>query len=323
MADLKPQKDPKLLVGFDAADDAGVYLVSDDLAIVQTVDIITPLVDDAAVFGRIAAANSLSDLYAMGARPITALNIAAFPDKKLDLKYLKKILHGSLQALKEAKVALLGGHTICDDEIKYGLAVTGVVHPKKIITNSKARPGDAVILCKPIGTGVITTALKRTKVKKSVLSPAIESMLKLNRRACELMLEASTSAATDVTGFGLIGHSTELAKAGNVVLSFSMDAINVFDGARELVAKGFSPGGTKRNMEGFDGTFKPGKALSGEDLGILFDPQTSGGLLICVKQQIASKLLTKLKRSGYKGAAIIGTVKKRPARNAKHYVEVA
>ena len=274
-----------VLVGFDTADDAGVYKLTPECALVQTVDFFTPIVDDPYTFGAIAAANSLSDVYAMGGRPVSALSILAWPAKG-DLEELAQILKGGAEKMHEAECAVLGGHSIADPEIKFGYAVNGLIHPERIKTNAGARPGDVLLLTKRIGTGIIATALKRGIAKESDNSISVQSMLTLNRAACEAMLEYDVHGCTDVTGFGLIGHAREMAVASGVTLEIDPRAVRFLPGAVEYARQGALPGGLKNNRE-FAGPCVEGESEF-EDL--LYDPQTSGGLLIALAAKDAALL---------------------------------
>ena len=278
-----------VLVGFDTADDAGVYRLTPELALVQTVDFFTPMVDDAYTFGAIAAANALSDVYAMGGKPLSALSILAWPPQG-DLEELEAMLRGGVEKIHEADCALLGGHSVKDDEMKFGYAVTGLIHPDAIKTNAGARPGDALIFTKRIGTGVISTALKQGIAKESDVEAAVRSMLKLNREACEAMLGFEVHGCTDVTGFGLMGHAREMALASKVTIQIDPRAIQFLPGAVEYARLGAIPGGLKNNRE-FASSCVEGTSEF-EDL--LYDPQTSGGLLIALPEQDAALLEMKL-----------------------------
>lgn len=278
-----------VLVGFDTADDAGVYKLSPELALVQTVDFFTPIVDDAYTFGAIAAANSLSDVYAMGGKPISALSILAWPAQG-DLDDLAEILKGGAEKIHEADCALLGGHSVKDDEVKFGYAVTGLIHPDAIKTNAGARPGDALIFTKRIGTGVIGTALKQGIAKQSDVDAAVQSMLTLNREACEAMLAFDVHGCTDVTGFGLIGHAREMALASKVTLEIDPQTLQFLPGAIEYAGQGAIPGGLNNNRE-FAASCVEG---SSEFEDLLYDPQTSGGLLIALPERDAALLEAKL-----------------------------
>jgi selenide,water dikinase len=281
--------DENVLVGYDTADDAGVYRLTPELALVQTVDFFTPIVDDAYTFGAIAAANALSDVYAMGGKPISALSILAFPAKG-DLDQLAEILKGGAEKIHEAGCVLLGGHSIKDDEIKFGYAVTGTIHPDRVKTNAGARPGDVLLFTKRIGTGVISTALKQGIARDSDVQAAVDSMLKLNRETCEAMLAFEVHGCTDVTGFGLIGHAREMALASKVTLEVDPRKIRFLPGALEYAGRGAISGGLTNNRD-FAASCVEG---SSEFETLLYDPQTSGGLLIALPERDAAALETKL-----------------------------
>ncbi|MDT8402037.1 MAG: selenide, water dikinase SelD [Bacteroidales bacterium] len=305
LASIPVFDDPSVLVGTETSDDASVYRINDDQAIVQTLDFFTPVVDDPYSFGAIAAANALSDIYAMGAKPLYALNIAAFPEDTLPLYVLEQILAGASDKAREAGIGILGGHTIEDSEPKYGLVVTGIVHPDKIIKNKGARPGDALILTKPIGTGVLTTALKRGLISSEVEQLLISIMAGLNKIPSELMREYDIHACTDVTGFGLMGHLREMSMASQCDVNIHADKVALIDQALNLAAAGVIPGGTYNNLEyvSKDVLFKE-QSRSMQLL--LCDAQTSGGLLIAINSKDAPLYLKRLSDSGIKGAAIIG-----------------
>lgn len=308
LAGLPHVFDPKVLVGAESCDDAGVYKLTDSLALVQTVDVFTPCVDDAYVFGQIAAANSVSDVYAMGGTPLTALSIVAFPIEKLSPRIMNRMLQGGIDKLREARTVVIGGHSIKDKEIKFGFAVTGVIHPKKIISNDKARPGDVLILTKPIGTGAICFAAQLKKAKKPWLEQVARSMTELNKAAAEVMIEAGVRCATDVTGFGLAGHLSEIAAQSGITAEVKAGSIPVFDGVLECFGKGIISGAVERNRES-SAKFVEKAADVGEDLETLFyDPQTSGGLLMCVPFRKAEAVLKELKKKGAKKAAVIGRI---------------
>jgi len=273
--------DERVLVDWRTADDAGVYRLDERRALVQTVDFFTPIVDDPRAYGRIAAANALSDVYAMGGRPLTALAIAGFP-AAADRAILTEIFRGGLAALDEAGVALLGGHTVQDQEIKFGYAITGEVDPSAIWTNAGAKPGDRLILTKPIGTGVIGTAIKAGRVSEAIANAAIASMSGLNAGAAAVMrANGRVHACTDVTGFGLIGHSTEIAKASNCTIAINVDAVPVLEGALDLVEAN-TPGGGRTNRQYFESSVAAEGQLDARRVQLLFDPQTSGGLLFSI-----------------------------------------
>jgi selenide,water dikinase len=298
LARLPKQFDPNVLVGFDTADDAGVYLLSPELALVQTVDFFTPIVDDPYTFGQIAAANALSDVYAMGGRPISALSIVGFPNAGRDVKILEGILQGGLAKMQEAGCTVIGGHSIGDEEIKFGYAVTGVINPQRVLKNVGAQPGDRLILTKRIGTGVIGTALKKDAASKAAVDAAILSMCTLNRAGMEAALPLEVHAATDVTGFGLLGHAREMAVGSNVSLAIDSAQVQFLPEARELARKGFLPGGMKRNQEFIGGCVEFAPDVAEEVRNLLFDPQTSGGLLLSVALKDATRLLESLRTNG-------------------------
>jgi selenide,water dikinase len=304
LAKLPKQLDPNVLVGFDTADDAGVYQLSPDLALVQTVDFFTPIVDDPYTFGQIAAANSLSDVYAMGGRPISALSIVGFPNAGRDVEILEKILQGGHAKMQEADCTVIGGHSIGDDEIKFGYAVTGVINPQRVLRNVGAQPGDRLILTKRLGTGVIATALKNDRAYKASVDAAIESMCTLNREACRVALQFDVHAATDVTGFGLLGHAREMAAGGKVSLRLDSSQIEFLPGAIEYAREGFLPGGLKRNREFVGGCVEFAESVVEETRSLLFDPQTSGGLLLSVAAQQASQLVASLVANGVDGRQV-------------------
>jgi selenide,water dikinase len=303
---------PNLLVGIEQFDDAGVYKVRDDLALVQTVDFFTPIVDDPYAFGQIAAANALSDVYAMGGTPITAMNLVAFPIKELGIEILRDILRGGLDKMREAEVVLVGGHSIEDQELKYGLAVTGLIHPDVILTNTGARVGDRIILTKPLGTGIINTAQKGGQASPEIVQRAVEVMATLNRRAAEVMKGFHIDACTDVTGFGLLGHLCEMLGRGEIGIKISLDAIPILPQAEEYAGMGFVPGGAHRNREFYAPKIKGANNCLSPLLDILYDPQTSGGLLIAAPKDEADDLLRFLQEVDVKDARIIATVVAKP-----------
>jgi len=307
MERVSPATNDRVMVGYGTGDDAGVYLVREDLALVQTVDFFTPIVDDPFDFGRIAATNALSDVYAMGGRPLTALNIAAFPED-LDLAILARILDGGAVVARAAGVAILGGHTIKDDEPKYGMAITGVVDPARIVTNGGARPGDALVLTKPLGTGILTTALKRGAIESTALAEAIRAMTTLNEGAAAAMLAARAHAATDITGFGLLGHADNIARASGVRLVFDSRSVPFMARVLELAAAGCVPGGTRNNAETHAGFTSFSPSVSDEVRVALSDAQTSGGLLIAVAPESLDLLRSELRSRGALDA-VIGEVR--------------
>ncbi len=303
---------PNLLVGIEHIDDAGVYKIRDDLALVQTVDFFTPIVDDPYTFGQIAAANALSDVYAMGGTPITAMNLVAFPIQAMEIEILREILKGGLDKMREAEVVLVGGHSIEDQEMKYGLSVTGLIHPDAILTNTGALVGDQIILTKPLGTGIINTAQKGGMADSKVVQKAIEVMTELNRKAAEVMKRFKVHACTDVTGFGLLGHLCEMLGQGEIGIRISLDAIPILPKAEEYAAMGLVPGGAQRNKEFYKTKVQGADGCSPALLDVLYDPQTSGGLLIAVANEDAGRLLDFLQKAGVKEARIIAEVVARP-----------
>jgi selenide,water dikinase len=296
-----------VLVGFERSSDAAIYKLSDDLALVLTVDFFPPIVDDPFQYGAIAAANALSDVYAMGGQPIVALNIVAFP-RDLSLDLLGQILAGGAHKAAEAGVAIVGGHSVNDDEPKYGLAVTGVVKPGAYVTNSGARPGDRLVLTKAIGTGIIATAGKNGQVDPEVLAGAVESMMTLNRAASEAMIAVGVDAATDITGFGLLGHLKGMMSSSGVAARVSRKAVPALPGAVELIEAGVAPGGTHRNVDSVSGSVRWHSSIGASDKIFLCDAQTSGGLLIAVAEGKLRQLLDQLKDRGVTGA-VIGEVR--------------
>jgi selenide,water dikinase len=278
-----------VLVGFDTADDAGVYRLTAELALVQTVDFFTPVVDDPFTYGAIAATNALSDVYAMGGRPISALSILAYPAKG-DLDDLEEILKGGAEKMREADCAILGGHSVADEEIKFGYAVTGTIHPARVKANAGARAGDMLVFTKRLGTGVISTALKRGVAREAHVAGAIASMLTLNRKACEAMLAYDLHGCTDVTGFGMIGHAREMALASGVTLEIDVDRLRFLDGALEYARLGAIPGGLNNNRDFASCVVERARDLPGEVEDLLYDPQTSGGLLITLPEADAAAL---------------------------------
>jgi len=298
LAKLPKQSDPNVLVGFDTADDAGVYQLAPDLALVQTVDFFTPIVDDPYTFGEIAATNSLSDVYAMGGRPISALSIVGFPNTGRDVSILEKILQGGLAKMQEAGCAVIGGHSIGDEEIKFGYAVTGVINPQRVLKNVGARPGDRLILTKRIGTGIIGTALKQNRASEASVHAAVESMCALNREAAEAALACDVHAATDITGFGLLGHAREMAAGSTVSFVLDSSRVELLPEARVYSREGHLPDGLKRNIEFLCGCVEFAESVPEEVRNLLYDPQTSGGLLISVAAGDAARLLGLLRERG-------------------------
>ncbi len=307
--------DPRVLVSSDTCDDAGVYQLTPRTALVQSVDVFTPVVDDAYAFGEIAAANSVSDIYAMGGRPLTALSIVAFPIERLSPRIMNRLLQGGIDKLREAGVALLGGHSIKDREVKFGFAVTGVVDPRKMTVNSRARPGDVLVLTKPLGTGTLSFARQIGRAPADGLAEAERSMRELNRAAAEVMTSFGVTTATDVTGFGLAGHLGEIAAQSGVEVEVHGASLPVFAGVMDLIRQGVVSGAVERNRE-YASRYVKRAAGAGEELEtLLYDPQTSGGLLIAVRASKAPALLAALHKRGVTSAAAIGRVtRKAPPR---------
>jgi selenide,water dikinase len=310
-------KDPKVLVGLDTSDDAGVYQLSDEVALVQTVDFFTPIVDDPFTFGQIAVANALSDVYAMGGTPLTGMNLVAFPIKTLSSSILKEILLGGLSKMKEAGVALVGGHSVEDPEVKYGLAVTGIVNPNKILTNAKAEPGDRLVLTKPLGTGIISTALKGGMASEEAVRKSVESMVTLNRTASERMRAFAVHACTDITGFGFIGHAMEMVLASQVGMMIQSKDVPIFPEAIEYARLGLIPGGARSNRDFFSCRVDAHPEVPVLLMDLLYDPQTSGGLLISLPSNQADRLVEVLKEDGIIDARIVGEVVKEPSEKIK------
>ncbi len=308
MSSLNIPHSKDLLVGSEAKDDAGVFRVNENLALVQTVDFITPVCDDPYEFGRIAACNSLSDVYAMGGVPVTAMNLVCFPDKKFSLDVLQKILEGGLTVIAEAGVQLVGGHSVSDNELKYGLSVTGYVHPDRILRNNTIKAGDSLVLTKPLGTGIIATALKAGLAGEEHVNAFIKTMSTLNKYAADVMASFPVNACTDVTGFGLAGHLLEMMSGNDLSVSVESTLLPVLEGVDGYASMGLVPGGLYRNRD-----YVGAKCMISESVSVLakdmmFDPQTSGGLLISLPQKEAESLADALKAAGISTAAIIGTV---------------
>ncbi len=305
---MKPSQDPNLLVGFETCDDAAVYRLSDDLAFISTADFITPPVDDPYWFGQIAAANSLSDVYAMGGKPVTALNLIMFPMKTLGATLLREILRGGSDKVLEAGASIAGGHSVDDNEPKYGLAVTGVVHPDHILTNCGAIEGDTLILTKPLGTGVLFNACRSKKLPWRDLEAILPEVASLNKKAIEIALNFNVHACTDITGFGIVGHSLEVAKGSGVQINLFYDKLPFYPNALPMYRKGETTGSNKANRKLAEGLLKKTRELSKEEEELLFDPQTSGGLLLSLSAPEADKLVMKLKKAGIETAARVGEV---------------
>lgn len=302
-----------MLVGITTGDDAGVFRFSDDLAIVNTVDFFTPVVDDPFTYGQISAANALSDVYAMGGVPRTALNIVCWPQSGLPPEMLAEILRGGIEKAREAGVVVVGGHTVADDEVKFGMAITGVIDPRRIVRNVGAKVGDALILSKPLGTGILMTAFKRDKLPADSYDAAVRSMCQLNAAAATAMLRYDVHAATDVTGFGLVGHAMKMADGSGVTIVFEESDLPLLPGVLELAREGVIPGGGTRNRDYYAPNVRISDEVADEMATIAFDPQTSGGLLIALPAAQAVALLAELHDSGHRDAAIVGRVIDRAA----------
>jgi len=298
-------QNPNLLVGLDTSDDAAVYRLNDDTAVIQTVDFFTPMVDDPYLFGQIAAANALSDVYAMGGMPLLALNIVCFPSC-LSPEILGEILRGGADKVAEAGAVIAGGHSVQDDEPKYGLAVTGMVHPEKVYSNASASQGDVLILTKPLGTGIINTGIKADMVSKEVMEKAVQTMATLNKEAARAMLEIGASACTDITGFGFLGHAAEMVKASGLSLTVFAGEVPVLPGARDLARMGIIPAGAYNNRRHLADQVYIAEGVTREEADIFFDPQTSGGLLISVHPDKAERLIKRLHNTGAEEARIVG-----------------
>ena len=297
---------PDLIVGTDTSDDAGVFRLRPDLAIVNTVDFFTPIVDDPYVFGQIAAANALSDIYAMGADPVTALNIVAFPKDTLDLEVLGEILKGGAERARAAGAVVVGGHSIIDQELKYGMAVTGAIHPERVIRNVGVREGDALVLTKPLGTGIITTALKRRKASAASVRAAVKSMVALNKTASAIMRRFPVHACSDVTGYGLLGHAYEMASGSGVTVVLESATLPLLPGVARLAAAGYLTGGCKRNRSYLDGKVAVAPRVAKDLEEVAFDPQTSGGLLIALPKGKAPQLVKALRAARVTAATVVG-----------------
>jgi selenide,water dikinase len=296
LAPLARSADPRLIVGHETFDDAAVFRLTSEIALIQTVDFFAPIVDDPYIFGQIAAANALSDVFAMGGDPLTALCIVGFPTSKLPLEVLTEILRGGLDKVHEAGAHIVGGHTVVDEELKYGLAVTGVAHPDRTLTNAAAQPGDVLVLTKPLGTGILTTAVKRGRLPASALEPAITSMRAINANAARVARDLDVRCATDVTGFGLLGHASHIARASKVTLRFNVEAIPVFAEVLTAIADGISTGGAERNMDFVEPLIDWGSTTSVKRT-LLVDPQTSGGLLIALPANKLAEYLARVEHA--------------------------
>jgi selenide,water dikinase len=310
LQDLNLKKDPDLLVGAELSDDAGIYRLTDEIALVQTLDFFTPIVNDPFDFGRIAAANALSDVYAMGGRPLTAMNIVCFPIRDLDKTIIRSILRGGLEVIHEANATMVGGHSVEDPELKYGLSVTGVVHPEAFLTNAGAKPGDLLVLTKPLGTGILATALKAGQLNEKSTRELTRLMTTLNRSAAEAAVEIGANACTDITGFGLLGHCLELARASRVGLKIDTGKVPIIADTLTFCSIGLVPGGSYINQKFCSAELKIDPSVDPILLDVLFDPQTSGGLLISVPRNKVAALVQKLIENKTPSAAVIGEVVK-------------
>lgn len=305
---LEPSRDPNLLVGYDTSDDAAVYRISPEIALISTVDYITPPVNDPYWFGQIAAANSLSDVYAMAGKPLTALNLVMFPSTKLDMSFLKEILRGGNDKVREAGASLAGGHSVDDHEPKYGLAVTGSVHPERILTNGGAQVGDVLILTKPLGTGVLFNANRSGKLPYRELEAILPQIAALNRAAMEVASKSDVHACTDVTGYGILGHTLEIAKASDVQIELFYNELPFYENALDMYRKGENTGSNKANRKLVNGFWEALSKMSDPEEALLFDPQTSGGLLLVVAESQAEGVIAELKGTGLGTVARIGKV---------------
>ena len=305
---MQPSRDPNLLVGFETSDDAAVYRVSPDIAVISTVDFITPPVDDPYWFGQIAAANSLSDVYAMGGKPLIALSLVMFPSTKLDMGLLKEILRGGTDKVLEAGACMAGGHSVDDNEPKYGLSVTGTVHPDQILTNCGAQPGDSLVLTKPLGTGVLFNASRAGKLPYRELEAILPQVAALNKRAMEVALKYDVNACTDITGFGIMGHALELANGSGVQINLFYDGMPFHPNALEMYQKGETTGSNPLNRRLAEGFWESASKRSVHEEELLFDPQTSGGLLVSLPHDQADALATEMRNQGVETAVPIGEV---------------
>ena len=310
----KQPKDENLIVGFDTADDAGVYRLRDDLALVQTLDFFTPIVDDPYDYGRIAALNSINDVWAMAGTPLTAMAITCFPKKGVDPAILTEIMRGGLETLNKYGVTLIGGHSVDNEQIMFGYSVTGVIDPGKVATNAGARPGDVIILTKPIGTGIISTGIKWGKTSPEVAARSVETMLTAGKYAAEAMREFGVKGATDVTGFALLGHAWEMACASKVTIEIDSSSVPILEGAVELAEQKMLTSGDKTNREYVGEDVEIAESVNKETRHLLFDPQTAGGMLIAIPQEHADQLLNRL-RENYPQAAVIGHIVNRTSRS--------
>ncbi len=317
LRDLPTEGDPNLLVGPETSDDAGVYRLTEEIALIQTLDFFTPIVNDPFDFGRIAAANSLSDVYSMGGRPLTAMNIVCFPIKDMEKSVLHSILKGGLEVIHQAGAVLVGGHSVEDPELKYGLSVTGVVHPDRIFTNAGARPGDRLVLTKPLGTGILATALKANMLDEETTRILTELMATLNRDAAEAMIEVGVNATTDITGFGLMGHALELAQASQVGIRLFAERVPLIPEALAYASTGIIPEGTHKNLKFCSCFVEISSEVDPLLVDLIADAQTSGGLLISVPADRCDLLVEKLKERGTLAHSVVGEVLPEPVGKMK------
>lgn len=313
LCDLKQPGYPNLIADFKTSEDAGIYKVSDDIALIQTIDFFPPIVNDPFIFGQIAAANALSDVYAMGGKPITALSVVGYPKDTLGMEHLRKIMDGGLNKLIEAGAALVGGHSLDDSELKFGYAVTGIIHPDKVLRNNTLKQNETLILTKPLGTGTINTALRAGNASSAAIEESIKSMIFLNKIASEIIRNYPISACTDITGFGLLGHACEMMPGTNAGLKINFPAINLLPDTMKYIAEKYTPAGTDRNKEYRLSYIDNSGGISEDILNALFDPQTSGGLLISVSEKFSNEILKKLDETGHT-ASIIGNTTSRTGR---------
>jgi len=306
------QGDPSLLVGIETSDDAGVYRLSPEIALIQTLDFFTPIVNDPYDFGRIAAANSFSDIYAMGGKPLTAMNIVCFPVKEMDKSVLRSILEGGLDIIYKAGAVMVGGHSVEDPELKYGLSVTGIVHPEHFLTNAGAKPGDLLVLTKPLGTGILATALKGRMLDEKTTTMITELMATLNREAAEVMIEIGVNACTDITGFGLLGHALEMAKASKVGMCIYADKVPIISEAKIFVSMGMVPVGSHLNQKFCSHHLDIAPTIDPLILDLLADAQTSGGLLMSVPENKCDELTLKLLEKKVLAVVVVGEVVRKP-----------
>ncbi len=317
MDQLPKFKDENLLVGIDTSDDAAVYKIDDDKAVILTTDFFTPVVDDPYTFGQVAAANSLSDVYAMGGRPVTAMNIVCFPTC-LPMDILKEILRGGADKVAEAGAIVVGGHSVDDDEPKFGLSVMGMVHPEKVAANSGAKPGDVLILTKPIGVGILNTAIKADLADEATIKKAVDNMAYLNKDACEAMVKVGVNGCTDITGFGLLGHTYEMAEASKVSIELWSDYLPIIKESLEFAKMGIIPAGTYNNEGYLEGHILFAEGIQQEIKDVMYDPQTSGGLLISVPEEHSERLMEELRKVNRVDFSMIGKVKEK----GKYSIEV-